>query len=757
MGYALGIDLGTTFTCAVTSRDGREQVVQLGGTANTMPSVVSVRDDGTFLTGEAAERRALTDPSRTVREFKRRFGDEAPYVIGGAPYGTETLVGHLLRSVLDAVTELEGQPPEQVALTHPADYGPYKLDLLEHAAHLAGVGAGALLLVPEPVAAAIAYAERTGLAAGAHLLVYDLGGGTFDAAVVRIEPSGPVVVGTPEGLARLGGIDFDQAVLAHVERATGGAVTALDSTDADARTALARLRAECRSAKEALSDDTESEIPVLLPQLRTSVRLTREELESMVVPRLTDTAHVLERVVATAGLAMSDIDAVLLVGGSSRMPAVAQLVREHTGRPVAVDTNPKTTVAAGAAVLAGRAIAARTPAPPAVVTTSPTPTPTPTPTVAPIATPPLAPSAAPAEPAGRAGTRSRRGLGIAAGVAAVAGMAVAGIVLLGGDNGDDRADGVAATTTIAGAAATPTPTTVVDPTTTAASDATTVPSETAAATTSVAGPFFDGQSIIGSLPGETTFGDARWKVTNVTTWGQGADRVVTVDVDVTNLLPATALTIDGATELAVRLGDSEFRSAEVGGEAVVGPGAKVSTWYMFRDIPEGLLLDGATFTVESTDLVPAQLTLTEAPPTPSVDVATDIAVPTHDTLTWHVGVLRAGFDALVDDGADGGYTTSQRRAGDGYVWLAVELVATTAEQLDISSDGTVLVVDGETLSPWHSFRTTVAAGESRPIDVGFLVPADATTFELRLGTADDGENTAAIVLPARPLIDQLTP
>jgi hypothetical protein len=182
--------------------------------------------------------------------------------------------------------------------------------------------------------------------------VYDFGGGTFDAAVVRVNDGGAQVIGVPEGLARLGGIDFDLAVLSHVDDAIGGAAGNLDADAPEARTALARLRDDCRQAREALSSDTEAEIPVLLPTVRTSVRLTRSELEALASPRLADTGAVMDRVVAGAGLTYDQLAGILLVGGTSRMPLVADFVRGHTGKVPASDVDPLLAIASGAALLA---------------------------------------------------------------------------------------------------------------------------------------------------------------------------------------------------------------------------------------------------------------------------------------------------------------------------------------------------------------------------------------------------------------------
>ncbi len=172
---------------------------------------------------------------------------------------------------------------------------------------------------------------------------------TFDAAIVRDTANGFELLGTPEGMERLGGIDFDQAVLSHVDAVLGGLISGADSSDALVRAGQARLRDECRSAKETLSTDTDATISVSIPGVQTEVRLTRDELEQMVRPRVAETVKALQRTIASAGLSPDDIDRVLLVGGSSRMPIVAQVLRESIGRPVSVDANPKLAIAIGAA------------------------------------------------------------------------------------------------------------------------------------------------------------------------------------------------------------------------------------------------------------------------------------------------------------------------------------------------------------------------------------------------------------------------
>ena len=360
MGYQLGIDVGTTYTAAAVCRSaGRywvePEVVTLGTRAATVPSVLFMASDGGIVVGEAAERRALTDPDRVVREFKRRIGDPTPIVVGGRSWAPEELSARLVRWVVDRVAEREGGPAAQIAVTHPAAWGSHKKDLLTAA--LAAQGLRVTLLA-EPQAAAFHYATQERVAPGSTIAVYDLGGGTFDAAVVRkadrseaaFGATGFGLLGRPEGLDRLGGIDFDDVVFDHVREGLPAAFSDLDDTDTGVLSAVARVRRECTEAKEALSADTDVSIPVLLPAGGGSVRLHRSEFESMIRPQVEETVDALRSAVHSAGCRPGELSAVLLVGGSSRIPLVAQLVSEGLARPVAVDTDPKNAIAKGAAL-----------------------------------------------------------------------------------------------------------------------------------------------------------------------------------------------------------------------------------------------------------------------------------------------------------------------------------------------------------------------------------------------------------------------
>lgn len=534
MAYSLGVDLGTTYTAAAIQRGDRLEIADLGTRSSMIPSVVYLREDGTVLTGEAAIRRGVTDPSRLSREFKRRMGDTTAILLGGVPYSVDGLMARMLQAVVATVTERQGEAPAAITLAHPANWGQYKKDLLEQAIRRADLDG--VTTITEPEAAAVHYAMQATLESGSVVAVYDLGGGTFDAAVLRKTANGFELIGEPEGIERLGGIDFDEAVFRHVATSLRGALAELDSDDPVAQAAVSRLRDECVSAKEALSADTEVSIPVILPNVQTEVRLTRAEFEAMIRPALADTLVVLNRAIRSAGVTAEQVHSVLLVGGSSRIPLIAQLVSAELGRPIALDVHPKHSVALGAAAFAAGAVtravqASPTAAAPTVAMPAATVAPVApvsafplvpdAPPDAPPAAPPTAPPAAPptaasvlppppnTPPAGvppsvapvvayaapvkvepDAGNDKRRGLAIAAAALVVAALVAIGFVVLTG--GDDASVAETPTgtdveqTTATDPTESSTPVTATDPATT--EPATTEPASSAAPTTTIHAP-----------------------------------------------------------------------------------------------------------------------------------------------------------------------------------------------------------------------------------------------------------------------------
>jgi YVTN family beta-propeller protein len=347
--YYLGVDLGTTFVAAAVSHDSNTEMFALGDRSTVIPAAVFAREDGALVTGDAAARRIVSNPDRVATEIKRRLGDPTPVLLGGSSYAVTDLLGALLQDVLTRVSAERGEPGI-VVLTHPANWGPFRRELFEDVPRFAGLSSA--LTVTEPEAAAAYYAATRQLEEGDVIAVYDLGGGTFDATVLQRVADGIEILGAPDGIERLGGTDFDEAILSFVNHASGGALNELDLGDPKTVVALSRLRQDCVLAKEALSLDTEVSIPVFLPTRHLDVPLTRAEFEDMIRAPVESTIGTLKRALRTADVRPDRLSAVLLVGGSSRIPLIGRMISEELGRPTVVDTHPKHAVALGAATLA---------------------------------------------------------------------------------------------------------------------------------------------------------------------------------------------------------------------------------------------------------------------------------------------------------------------------------------------------------------------------------------------------------------------
>ena len=359
MSYVLAIDVGTSFTAAAIARidliaPSVPESLPLGLRGTSVPSVLYYPEEGPILVGEAAERRGLDSPDRVVREFKRRIGDDVPIAVGALSLPAEEVFATMAGWVVDRAAEREGEPPSQIILSHPAAWGGHRTAVLQEA--LSARGLHGIALITEPEAAALHYASQTRVEDGSTIAVYDLGGGTFDSALLtKARTDRFEFLGRPVGIEGLGGTDFDAAVLRHVAAHTGEAFAALDPADPASLASLARIRRECVEAKEALSADSVASISVFLPGIHQQVRLVRSELEAMIEEPIRQTVDALERSLDELGLEADDLTAVLLIGGSSRIPLVAQLISEQLDRPIAVDADPKSSICLGAAVAAVRA------------------------------------------------------------------------------------------------------------------------------------------------------------------------------------------------------------------------------------------------------------------------------------------------------------------------------------------------------------------------------------------------------------------
>ncbi|MEV1118566.1 Hsp70 family protein [Actinosynnema sp. NPDC049800] len=342
----LSVDLGTSNTVAVLAAHGRPpRVVEVDGSA-TMPSAVYCEEDGTLVVGRDAERRARLDPARFEPNPKRRV-DDGVLLLGDNVVPVTDALAAVLRRVLDETTrQLGGEPLDEVRLTHPAQWGPTRRNVLLSAARLAGV-TGEIVLVPEPVAAASHYAS---LAVGQALAVYDLGAGTFDVAIVGATQSGFTVL-AEDGLPDLGGLDVDQALLEHVGRQVSHRDPAAwqrllrPESTADRR-ARRTLQEDVRAAKESLSRHAHTEVP--MPEPFEDVLVNRSDLEALVRPSMMRSVELLESTIRSTGMAPNQLAGIYLVGGASRIPLVATMIAEQVRIvPTSLD-QPETSVALGA-------------------------------------------------------------------------------------------------------------------------------------------------------------------------------------------------------------------------------------------------------------------------------------------------------------------------------------------------------------------------------------------------------------------------
>jgi molecular chaperone DnaK (HSP70) len=351
----LGIDFGTSNTVAmirtVAGGDaGRARPLLFDGSP-LLPSAVYLAPDGRLLVGRDAQRSARVDPARFEPNPKRRIDDGA-VLLGPAELPVPQVIAAVLGlAAAEAGRQLGGC--DELRLTHPARWGDRRRLVLAEAARAAGLPPP--VLIAEPVAAASYYTAVLGSAVpvGRALAVYDLGGGTFDAAVVRRTAGGFEVL-AEQGLADLGGLDFDQALVEHLGRGYADTRTTqwrgvIAPGDVAQRRQRALLYEDVRGAKEMLSRTTRADVH--LPALEIDAHVTREELEGLIRPYLAQTVACLRAAIAAAGTAPADLVGIFLVGGSSRIPLAAHLIHTELGVAPTTLEQPETVVAEGSLYL----------------------------------------------------------------------------------------------------------------------------------------------------------------------------------------------------------------------------------------------------------------------------------------------------------------------------------------------------------------------------------------------------------------------
>lgn len=348
----IGIDLGTTNSEVATYRSGQVDVLPVQG-QKLLPSCVGLTEDGELLVGAPARNQALLYPERTVASIKRKMGTRDKVSLGGRLHTPQELSALILRELVEAAGREVGEPVGRAVITVPAYFSDAQRAATREAGALAGLTVERIL--NEPTAASLAYGfgeERPGLT-----LVYDLGGGTFDVSVVRIEQGVNEVLAS-HGDNRLGGDDFDELLTNHL-LAQFEAKHGCDLRQ-QGPVPVARLRRAAETAKKTLSFEpyaTVREEALAIREgepLHLEAEISREDYEELIGPLVEKTMASVSRALTEAGVKGRELDAVLLVGGSTRTPLVARLLGERTGVEPRASLDPDLCVAMGAGVLAAR-------------------------------------------------------------------------------------------------------------------------------------------------------------------------------------------------------------------------------------------------------------------------------------------------------------------------------------------------------------------------------------------------------------------
>ena len=344
----IGIDLGTTNSEVAVVQDGRTRILEVDG-SKLLPSVVGLTDDGALLIGQGARNQYALYPERTIRSIKRRMGEDTKVAMGALSYTPQEISALILKRLKQAAEQELGQAVSKAVITVPAYFSDAQRQATRDAGELAGLEV--VRIINEPTAAALAY--EVDHPQGKTVLVYDLGGGTFDVSVVRVAKDVTEVLAS-HGNNRLGGDDFDARIVAHLV----DHLNAQGHDPREHRAAMARLTRAAEAAKIALSD-----APFALIQeeyllehegapVHLSLELSREDYEDMIAPYIGETLEAVHIAVKGAGLSASDLDEVLLVGGATRTPLVQRRLEADLRMQPRSEVDPDLCVATGAAIQA---------------------------------------------------------------------------------------------------------------------------------------------------------------------------------------------------------------------------------------------------------------------------------------------------------------------------------------------------------------------------------------------------------------------
>ncbi|MGC1310497.1 MAG: Hsp70 family protein [Phormidesmis sp.] len=351
MSKVVGIDLGTTNSLVATLEDGQPWVIPDEEGAELLPSYVGMSETGQLLVGQSALRQYAAAPERTVKSIKRQMGTDYTVTLGDRDYRPQEVSAILLKVLKQRAEEALEEDVTQAVITVPAYFTDAQRQATKEAGEIAGLDV--LQILNEPTAAALVFDDRSGETE--NILVYDLGGGTFDVSIVEITGDVTEVLAS-HGNNRLGGDDFDRQLQRYLANQFARAHDRETPTDAATQ---ARLLYAAERAKIALSESAFTTVrePFLASEGETALHLetevSREDFEDLIRPLLKDTLDAIDRALSDAEMDAADIDRAILVGGSTRIPLVQSMVEDHlVGTPVN-SFNPDLCVALGAALQAG--------------------------------------------------------------------------------------------------------------------------------------------------------------------------------------------------------------------------------------------------------------------------------------------------------------------------------------------------------------------------------------------------------------------
>ena len=352
MGKIIGIDLGTTNSCVAVYEGGEPTVIPNPEGARTTPSVVAFKDGGERIVGQVAKRQSITNPERTISSIKRQMGTDFKVDIDGKTYTPQEISAMILAKMKSDAEAYTGQPITQAVITVPAYFSDAQRQATKDAGKIAGLEV--LRIINEPTAAALAYGMDK--ENDQKIMIYDLGGGTFDVSLLEISDGVFEVLATA-GNNRLGGDDFDKRVVDWIADGFAKENGGLDLRND--KMAMQRLKEAAEKSKIELSGMASSEINLPFIAVDASgpknytATLTRAKFNEITADLVEATMGPTKRVLSDAGLSPSQIDKVLLVGGSTRIPAVQEAVKNFMGKEPFKGINPDECVALGAAVQAG--------------------------------------------------------------------------------------------------------------------------------------------------------------------------------------------------------------------------------------------------------------------------------------------------------------------------------------------------------------------------------------------------------------------